>query len=98
MPEYASILKVSNTCPKSPIFSLVTDHPRSLAKHCQYGGFIVRAVVPPTVPTRRVRVCLHAGNTQEEVDRLMRRVEDWLLMKTQEGRLQSAPAFEKARM
>jgi 8-amino-7-oxononanoate synthase len=68
-----------------------------LAKHCQDGGFIVRAVVPPTVPTRRVRVCLHAGNTRDEVDRLMCRIEDWLLMKTQ-SRLQSVQAFEKARL
>ena len=96
MSAYASIIKVSATCPKSPIFSLVTDHPRSLAKHCQDGGFIVRAVVPPTVPTRRVRVCLHAGNTRDEVDRLMRRIEDWLLVKTQAG--QSATNLEKARL
>lgn len=39
---------------------------------------MVRAVVPPTVPTRRVRVCLHAGNSVEECDRLVRRVEEWV--------------------
>lgn len=39
---------------------------------------MVRAVVPPTVPTRRVRVCLHAGNSVQEVDRLVARIESWV--------------------
>lgn len=73
------LLSVSGACPESPIFSILTEHPRSLAKFCQDGGFLVRAVVPPTVPTRRVRVCLHAGNTVEEIDRLVARVEQWVL-------------------
>lgn len=40
---------------------------------------MIRAVVPPTVPwgTERVRVCLHAGNTLEEVERLVRVLEEW---------------------
>jgi len=38
----------------------------------------VRAVVPPTVPSRRVRVCLHAGNTEAEVLGLVKRVERWM--------------------
>ncbi|KAI9704635.1 MAG: hypothetical protein M1820_005383 [Bogoriella megaspora] len=49
------LLKESSAKPNSPIFALETDHPRKLAKHCQENGFVVRAVVPPTVPTRRVR-------------------------------------------
>ncbi|KAF2427858.1 PLP-dependent transferase [Tothia fuscella] len=72
------ILQIDASCPASPIFALLTHHPRSLAQHCQDDGFIVRAVVPPTVPTRRVRVCLHAGNTVEEVDRLVQRIEVWV--------------------
>jgi selenocysteine lyase/cysteine desulfurase len=40
----------------------------------------VRAIVPPTVPegTQRVRVCLHAGNTHRDVDRLVERIRHWL--------------------
>lgn len=38
----------------------------------------MRAVVPPTVPTRRVRVCLHAGNTVEEVERLVGVIDMWV--------------------
>ena len=72
------ILSIPESCPQSPIFSLVTEHPRSLAKYSQDGGFVVRAVVPPTVPTRRVRVCLHAGNSMKEVENLVTRVEEWV--------------------
>lgn len=41
---------------------------------------MVRPIVSPTVPvgTERVRVCLHAGNTIDEIDRLVLRMRDWL--------------------
>jgi 8-amino-7-oxononanoate synthase len=41
----------------------------------------VRAIVPPTVPrgTERVRVCLHAGNTVEEIDGLVKRIGEWVV-------------------
>ena len=74
----SDLLSVSAEPPKSPIFALETNHPRKLAKECQEDGFVVRAVVPPTVPTRRVRVCIHAGNTTEEVEKLVKRIEKWL--------------------
>ena len=42
---------------------------------------MVRPIVPPTVPegTQRVRVCLHAGNSFEDVQRLVERIKDWLV-------------------
>jgi len=79
--QYSSeIITIPPTCPKSPIFALLTPHPRALAKYCQDAGFVVRAVVPPTVPegTERVRVCLHAGNTQEQIERFVGVVRRWL--------------------
>ena len=65
---------------RTPIFALLTSSPRQLAAHCQSKNFMVRAVVPPTVPvgTDRVRVCLHAGNQIEEVKRLVKVVEEWV--------------------
>ena len=41
---------------------------------------MVRAIVPPTVPegTQRVRICLHAGNTFEDVEKLVSRIKSWL--------------------
>lgn len=41
---------------------------------------MVRPIVPPTVPegTQRVRVCLHAGNSVRDVERLVERIGEWL--------------------
>jgi 8-amino-7-oxononanoate synthase len=41
---------------------------------------VARPIVPPTVPegTQRVRVCLHAGNSFEDVQRLVERIKEWL--------------------
>jgi 8-amino-7-oxononanoate synthase len=40
---------------------------------------MVRAVVSPTVPqgTERVRICLHASNTVEDVERLVSALQKW---------------------
>jgi 8-amino-7-oxononanoate synthase len=92
------LLSTSTVCPESPIFSLLTEHPRSLAKYCQEGGFVVRAVVPPTVPTRRVRICLHAGNSFEEVERLVARIEEWVIAKIEAEKEQQQGDLLKARL
>ncbi|KAF7561072.1 hypothetical protein G7046_g3087 [Stylonectria norvegica] len=90
------LLRVNHDPPKSPIIPLLTSHPRSLAQHCQQRGFMVRPIVAPTVPvgSERVRICLHAGNTREQVEGLSRAVEEWLLMRLHqdedEERLKSA--------
>ena len=87
------LLTIPTECPKSPIFALLTPHPRELAKYCQDAGFVVRAVVPPTVPrgTERVRVCLHAGNTEAEISSLVDRVQEWV-----DGRTAALPASTDA--
>lgn len=66
--------------PTSPIISLRTSLPRKLASACQGDGFIVRAIMPPTIPEgkERVRVCLHAGNTESQIDGLVRTIQTWL--------------------
>lgn len=89
-----SVLTIPSECPESPIFALLTPHPRELAKHCQDAGFVVRAVVPPTVPagTERVRVCLHTGNTEDEIARLVSRVQEWV-----DGQLRMATDYSDAR-
>ncbi|KAF2258480.1 PLP-dependent transferase [Lojkania enalia] len=73
------LLVLPSECPKSPIFSIQATDPKGLAKHLQDAGMIVRAVMPPTVPegTARVRICLHAGNTQAEIRKLVRSMESW---------------------
>lgn len=93
------MLRIPRERPCSPIFALLTPKPRSLAKHCQAAGFMVRAIVPPTVPegTQRVRVCLHAGNTTEDIDRLVEMIRDWLELAERPRKRNTAEfLFEKA--
>jgi 8-amino-7-oxononanoate synthase len=80
------MLQIPRSVPQSPIFSLITPEPRSLARFCQDAAFIVRPIVPPTVPegTQRVRVCLHAGNSFEDVRRLVAKIKEWLVQKQQQ--------------
>jgi 8-amino-7-oxononanoate synthase len=82
------LLTIPPQQPLSPIFSILSSKPRSLAKYCQAGGFVVRPVVSPTVPvgTERVRVCLHAGNAFDEVDKLARRMGEWVELETEKAR------------
>jgi len=49
---------------------------------------MVRPIVPPTVPdgTQRVRVCLHAGNTFEDVESLVACIRKWLELRKVEER------------
>jgi 8-amino-7-oxononanoate synthase len=74
-----SLLSIPSACPQSPIFAVQLQRPRDLAGYLQEQGMMVRAVVPPTVPvgTERVRICLHAGNTVDEVEALIGAVQDW---------------------
>ncbi|KAI1079912.1 PLP-dependent transferase [Whalleya microplaca] len=74
------ILHVQKTISKSPVIPIFTASPRNLAEYCQRCGFMVRPIVAPTVPagTERVRICLHAGNTIEQVEGLCRAVEIWV--------------------
>lgn len=75
-----SLFRISEELPASPIIPLFTLHARSLAQHCQQKGFMVRPIVAPTVPAGqdRVRLCLHAGNTFEEVQGLCKEIEVWV--------------------
>jgi 8-amino-7-oxononanoate synthase len=65
---------------RSPIFSVRTPWPRELARYCQQRGLIVRPIMSPTVPRgkERVRVCLHAGNTPAQIDRLVQTMAQWV--------------------
>ena len=60
---------------------------------------MVRALVPPTVPVgaERVRVCLHAGNTTEEVKELVRVVRRWV-EESEKEREALSRGLEKARL
>lgn len=63
----------------SPIIPLLTSHPRPLSAHLLSLGMNARPITWPTVPKGkgRVRVCLHAGNTKEEVEKLVHGCMEW---------------------
>jgi 8-amino-7-oxononanoate synthase len=59
---------------------VLSSDPRGLARFCQESKFVVRPIVPPTVPlgAERIRVCLHAGNTLHEVEALVECITAWV--------------------
>ncbi|WP_128547456.1 aminotransferase class I/II-fold pyridoxal phosphate-dependent enzyme [Larkinella soli] len=64
------------TSAESPIVGLVVpgnEACRAVAARLQQGGFDVRPILSPTVPTgrERLRICLHAFNTEQEIDELI---------------------------
>ena len=77
------LLRVPKECPKSPIFAVMSSEPKALAAYCQSKGYVVRGIVPPTVPagTERIRVCLHGGNTTEQLDGLVEVIRSWVEMR-----------------
>jgi hypothetical protein len=74
------LFRINASPPESPIIPLFSAQSRSLARHCQQRGYMVRPIVAPTVPkgTDRVRLCLHAANTVSEVRGLCTAIEEWL--------------------
>ncbi|KAM0746721.1 8-amino-7-oxononanoate synthase [Meredithblackwellia eburnea MCA 4105] len=70
----------------SPIIPLLTPEPAELARFLIGKGFLVRPITYPTVPRgeERVRVCLHAGNTEKEVLSLANFVKEWIEIKEEE--------------
>ena len=63
----------------SPIRCLIVpgnDNARRIANLAQQAGFDVRAILSPTVPAgqERLRICIHATNTEEEMDGLIEKL------------------------
>jgi 8-amino-7-oxononanoate synthase len=57
----------------------MTSYPHPLAARLRALGLNVRPITWPTVPKgkERVRICLHAENTLEQVDLLIRYLMQW---------------------
>lgn len=65
------------TSAESPILGLIVpgnDACRARAAQLQQAGFDIRPIVSPTVPAgrERLRICLHAFNSESEIDALVR--------------------------
>ncbi|KAL5525929.1 hypothetical protein ACEPAG_7267 [Sanghuangporus baumii] len=74
-----SLTSASSSSLLSPVIPILTPMPRPLSAHLRELGLNARPISWPTVPKGRdrVRVCLHAGNTKEEVNRLVEGVVSW---------------------
>ncbi|TFK61681.1 PLP-dependent transferase [Pluteus cervinus] len=68
-----------HSLPLSPIIPIMTSHPRPLSSYLLALGMNARPITWPTVPKGkdRIRVCLHTGNTKEDLDRLVEGVVRW---------------------
>ncbi|KAI1792146.1 PLP-dependent transferase [Ganoderma leucocontextum] len=75
----ASAAQYQNQYPATPIVPVLTPHPRPLSAHLRVRGLNARPITWPTVPkgADRIRVCLHAGNTREDVERLVKGMIEW---------------------
>jgi 8-amino-7-oxononanoate synthase len=84
-----ALLRLNHARPSSPILPIYTLHPRTLSEYCQESGYIIRAIVAPTVPVgkERVRICLHAHNTEAEVQGLVKTIGQWVEQQIQKARL-----------
>lgn len=87
----------------SPIVPLVTPHPWDLQQYLQErSGVQAHAITCPTVPEteERVRVCIHAHNTKEEVDKMLDGIRNWILSRTAapSAQIQSNEVFAEARL
>lgn len=59
----------------------MTSKPRLLASHLQRKGYLARPITWPTVPKGqdRVRICIHAGNTEMEITGLVNAIVQWVM-------------------
>ncbi|KAF8468482.1 pyridoxal phosphate-dependent transferase [Russula ochroleuca] len=75
--------------PLTPIIPLLTPRARALSARLLAHGLNARPISWPTVPKGmvRVRVCLHAGNTQAEIDALINASIAWAAGIAQDERL-----------
>lgn len=68
--------------PPAPIIPLLTPHPHSLAAHLASLSqpLFTKAITWPTVPVgaSRVRVCLHAGHSRDDVRKLVDGIVNWV--------------------
>ena len=82
-------MRAPKECPPGPIFPIVVpgQNSRSLAAYIKGRGFGVNALSAPIVPPggERIRICVHAENTELELDGLASAIEDWLNQTARQG-------------
>ena len=73
----------------SPIFPILTSAPIPLANFLRSHGYAARPVPYPVVPRgqERIRVVMHARNTEEEFDELIAHLLEWATVMQKEERV-----------
>lgn len=79
-PSSSHLLRLPEDPSPSAISFVMSSQAKDLAAHCRSRGLWVRAILPPTVPagTERVRICLHGGNTADDVEKLVGATQEWI--------------------
>lgn len=69
----------NQSLPLAPIVPLIASSPRDLASHLIKRGYLVRAIMYPTVPkgSERVRICVHSHNQTEDINGLLASIQEW---------------------
>ncbi|KAI5997255.1 8-amino-7-oxononanoate synthase [Pisolithus orientalis] len=78
----------------SPVIPLLSPHAVELSHYLIDCGYNASAVTYPVVKVSRVRVIVHAGNTQAEVDRFVEKVAEWATAKNQTLNQEGKPVGE----
>ncbi|RXW22030.1 hypothetical protein EST38_g3824 [Candolleomyces aberdarensis] len=80
----------------SPIFAIFSPDVVALQNHLNEKGYAARALAPPAVPRgeERLRVVIHAGNSEEQIKSLVEALREWALAQNsnvikQDGALRS---------
>ncbi|TFK91589.1 PLP-dependent transferase [Polyporus arcularius HHB13444] len=81
----------------SPIFPVLTNAPIPLAEFLRSLGYETRAIPYPVVPRgqERIRVVIHAKNTEAELDELIARLLEWASGMADKERKEEARLAEK---
>ena len=81
----------------SPIIAILTAYPRPLSAFLYSKEMNARPITWPTVPKGkdRVRVCLHAGNSWNEIDRLIEAILEWAVDIVAKSKREAKPKEKK---
>ena len=80
LPTYLQPPRAPHQLP-TPIVPLMSSYAMSLEAHLKRSGMNARGIVWSVVPVgeERVRVCLHANHTVQDVERLVDRAIEWAI-------------------
>jgi 8-amino-7-oxononanoate synthase len=94
----SSVTSTTTSTTTSSIVPILTNQPRQLSNFLiNRKGYLVRPITYPTVPkgSERVRICLHANNTRDQVLGLVEAIREWQQEQEQEPEQEPEQEQEK---